>query len=211
MKTIVEMETDRYYVAETEKLLAEQYNAAEEKLEMARFQNDPMAVAEYETLLKNIRLLRDRSNVVAIGRQVEQKKATFIKEQWDVFVADMSIRAVTWGMGKVGFGKVTDTFMRGKNWPPGSNFAVWNPLAGQSQRIILGSKPELVAIQFSDELADFMSAILTGFDVARTVSAPEDIRQAADANTFVTDELASGDGMRPLPKDIGDYLASSYR
>ena len=118
MKTIVEMETDRYYVAETEKLLAEQYNAAEEKLEMARFQNDPMAVAEYETLLKNIRLLRDRSNVVAIGRQVEQKKATFIKEQWDVFVADMSIRAVTWGMGKVGFGKVTDTFMRGRTGHP---------------------------------------------------------------------------------------------
>lgn len=209
IKTIVELETDRYYVAETEKLLSDQYSAAAEKLEIARFQNDTMAIAEYEALLKNISLLRDRSNVSAIGRQVEQKKSAFIEEQWSVFVADTSISAVTWGLGKVGFGKVADNFMLGRNWPPKSSVAVWNPLAGQTQRIILGSKPELMAVEFSDELADFMSAILNGFDVARSASAPEDIRLAADANTFVMDELAKMGNLRPLPSEIGDYLASS--
>lgn len=209
MKTIYEIEADRYYIAETEKLLADQYAAVEEKLEVARFQNNTMAIAEYETILNSIRLLRNRSNVVAIGRQVEQKKSAFIESQYAIFQADMTIRAVTWGMGKVGFGKVTDSFMLGKNWPPGSNFSTWNPQGGFTERIILGSKPELVAAQFSDELADFFSAILTGFDVARTVSAPEDIRQARDANTFVADELDKMGNMRPLPKDIGDYLASS--
>ncbi len=208
--TIYDIEMDRHYVAVTEQQLAEQYTAVEEKLLDARSRNDTVAVAEYNTILNGIQLVRTRSNVVAIGRQVEQKKQAFIDEQWSVFQANVAIGIVSWGMGKIGFGKVTDTYTRGNNWPPGSNVAVWNPLAGQGERIILGSKPELIVAEFSDELADFMNAVLNGFDVARTVTAAEgDIQSALDASTFVSEEIDEIKNVRPLPKDIGDYLAAS--
>ncbi len=209
-QTIYDIEMDRHYVAVTEQQLAEQYAAVEEKLLEARSRNDMVAVAEYGTILNGITQVRARSNVVAIGRQVEQKKQAFIDEQWSVFQANVAIGVVSWGMGKIGYGKVSDTYMRSKNWPPGSNVAVWNPMAGQSERIILGSKPELIMAEFSDELADFMNAILNGFDVARTVTAPEgDIQSALEASTFVSAEIDEIKNARPLPKDIGEYLAAS--
>ena len=209
-QTIYDIEMDRHYVAVTEQQLAEQYAAVEEKLLEARGRNDMVAVAEYGTILNGIQQVRNRSNVVAIGRQVEQRKQAFIDEQWSVFQANVAIGVVSWGMGMIGYGKVSDTYMRSKNWPPGSNVAVWNPLAGQSERIILGSKPELIMAEFSDELGDFMNAILNGFDVARTVTAGGgDIQSALDASTFVSAEIDEIKNARPLPKDIGDYLAAS--
>lgn len=206
-KTIYEIEMDRNYVAATEQQLAEQYKKVEEKLNDARRKNDTVSAAEYETILNSIRLVRDRSNVAMIGRQVEQRKAAFIDEQWTIFQANVAIGIVSWGMGKVGFGKVTDTYMQGNNWPPGRNFATWKPFTGQSERIILGAKPALIMAEFSDELADFMGAILNGFDVARSVTAPSNIQSALEASTYVSQELE--ENVRPLPKDIGDYLVAS--
>ena len=187
--TIYDLEMDRHYVAAAEQQLAEQYEKVAEKLDEARRKNDTAAAAEYETVLNDIRLIRDRSNVVAIGRQVEQRKAAFIEEQWSVFVADKAASFVSWGIGKTGFGKVTDAYMRGNNWPPGKNFVTWNPVSGQNQRFILGNRPELVVTQFSDELGKFMDAILNGFDVARSATAQEDIQSALDASTYVSGQL----------------------
>jgi hypothetical protein len=209
-KTIYEIEMDRHYVAVTEQQLADQYKAVAEKLDDARRRNDTVAAAEYGTILNGITQIRNRSNITAIGRQVEQRKAAFIEEQWSVFQANVAIGVVSWGMGQVGFGKVTDTYMQGNNWPPNNSIALWNPIAGQSERLILGSRPELVINQFSDDLGDFMNAVLNGFDVARTVTVPEgDIQSALDASTFVSEEMDQINNVRPLPKDIGDYLAAS--
>jgi len=208
-KTIYEIEMDRHILAATEQQLAEQYGAIEEKLEEARWQNNAIAAAEYETMLNDILLIRNRSNVAAIGRQVEQRKAAFIADQWSIFQANLATDIVSWGVGKIGFGKVTDSYMRSRNWPPGGSFVTWNPASGQAERFILGSSPELVGVEFSDELGDFMSAILNGFDVARSITANESIQVASDASAFVSDELGEAEGLRPLPADIGDYLAAS--
>ncbi len=208
-KTIYDIEMDRHFIAATEQQLAEQSEKVAEKLEEARQRNDVLAAAEYETMLSDIRLIRDRSNVAAIGRQVEQQKTAFIEEQWSVFVADQATNLVSWGMGKVGFGNVSGRFMRGSGWPVGKNILTWDPVAKQAERVILGSSPDLVAIQFSDELGEFMSAILNGFDVARSVTANQDIQSAQEASTYVSGQLDEVENMRPLPADIGDYLAAS--
>ena len=209
-KTIYNIEMDRYYVSAAKEQLASQYEEVKEKLDIARSENDVVAAAEYEMILDTISLIDRRVNMVAIGDQVEQTKEAFIEDQWSKFVAEKVIGVMGWGLGRIGFGKVTDTYMKGKNWPPGSNFLTHNPVTDQNVRIILGGRPDLTVTRLSDEISDFGKITLEIFDKMRSEAAKNGGSMSPyDAQKFISEQLEKIEGIRPLPSDIGVYIASS--
>jgi hypothetical protein len=209
-KTIYDIEMDRYYVSAAKEQLASQYAQVKEKLDIARSENDVVATAEYEMILDTISLIDRRVNMVAIGDQVEQTKEAFIEDQWSKFVAEKIIGAVGYGLGRIGFGKVTDTYMKGKNWPPRSNFVTYNPVTNQNVRIILGGRPELTVTRFSDEISDFGKITLEIFDKMRSEAAKNGGSMSPyDAQKFISEQLEKIEGISPLPSDISIYIASS--
>jgi len=208
--TIYDIEMDRHYVSAAREHLASQYEEVKEKLDIARRENDVVAAAEYEMILDTISLIDRRVNIIAIGDQVEQTKEAFIEDQWSKFVAEKIIGAVGYGIGRIGFGKVTDTYMKGKNWPPRSNFVTYNPVTNQNVRIILGGRPELNVTRFSDEISDFGKITLEIFDKMRSGAAKNGgLMSPYDAQKFISEQLEKINGIRPLPSDIGVYIASS--
>jgi len=209
-KTIYDIEMDRNYVSAAKEQLASQYEEVKEKLDIARRENDLVAAAEYEMVLDTISLIDRRVNIIAIGDQVEQTKETFIEDQWSKFVAEKVIGVMGWGISRIGFGKVTDTYMKGRNWPPRSNFVTYNPVTDQNVRIILGGRPELTVTRFSDEISDFGKITLEIFDKMRSEAARNGgLMSPYDAQKFISEQLENIEGIRPLPSDIGIYIASS--
>jgi len=209
-KTIYDIEMDINYAAAARKQLANQYAQVEEKLQAARSENDIVAAAEYEMLLNAIVLIDRRVNIIAIGDQVQQTKEAYIQDEWNKFVAEKVIGVMGWGFGSIGFGEVTDSYISGRNWPPRSNFVTYNPVTDQNVRIILGGRPELTVITFSDEIADFGNMTLEIFDKIRSEQAKEgELMSAYDAQKFISAQLENLEDIRPLPSDIGKYIASS--
>ena len=209
-KTIYDIEMDRNYVSAAREQLASQYEEVKEKLDIARRENDAVAAAECEMVLDTISLIDRRVNIVAISDQVEQTKEAFIEDQWSKFVAEKIIGVMGWGVSRIGFGKVTDTYMKGKNWPPRSNFVTYDPVTGENVRIILGNRPELTVTIFSDELSDFGKTTLEIFDKMRSQAAKDGgLMSPYDAQRFISEQLENIGGIQPLPSDIGTYIASS--
>ena len=209
-KTIYDIEMDRNYVSAAREQLASQYEEVKEKLDIARRENDLVAAAECEMVLDTISLIDRRVNIIAISDQVEQTKEAFIEDQWSKFVAEKIIGVVGWGISRIGFGKVTDTYMKGKNWPPRSNFVTYDPVTGENVRIILGNRPELTVTRFSDELSDFGKTTLEIFDKIRSQAAKDGgLMSPYDAQRFISEQLENIEGIQPLPSDIGTYIASS--
>ena len=206
--SIHEIEMDIRYADSAREELWKQQAIYEDKMKEARNRNDAVAAAEYGTMINEINWIRDRSNIVAISRQAHQRKEAFLEHQWRKFLTSKAIDVGTWGLSKIGFGKVNDAYIRGKNWPAGSNFVTFNPLSGQKERIILG-RPDLMVTQFGDDLSDFLTAILDGFDITSSAPPSTDILTAEQANTYVSDKLDQVRNVRPLPTEVGDYLAAS--
>jgi hypothetical protein len=209
-RTIYDIEMDRHYVSAAKEQLANQYEVVKEKLDIARSENDAVAAAEYEMILDTISLIDRRVNIIAIGDQVEQTKEAFIEDQWSKFVAEKVIGVMGWGLGRIGFGKVTDAYIKGRNWPPGSNFVTYNPVTDQNVRIILGGRPELTVTRLSDEISDFGNITLEIFDNMRGEAAKnKELMSPYDAQKFISRQLEKIEDIRPLPSDIGVYIASS--
>jgi hypothetical protein len=206
--SIYEIEMDIHYADSAREELWKQQAIFEDKMKEARNRNDAVAAAEYGTMINEINLIRDRSNIVAISRQAYQRKEAFREHHWRKFLTSKAIDVTTWGLSKIGFGKVNDAYIRGKNWPAGSNFLTFNPLTGQKERIILG-RPDLMVTQFGDDLSDFLTAILDGFDITSSAPPSTDILTAEQANTYVSEKLEQVRNVRPLPTEVGDYLAAS--
>jgi len=209
-KTIYDIEMDINYAAAARQQLVKQYTRVEEKRDAALRENDIVAASEYEMLLDAITLIDRRVNIIAIGEQVQQTKEAFLEDQWAKFVAERVIGAMGWGFSRIGFGEVTDTYIKGRNWPPRSNFVTYNPVTDQNVRIILGGRPELTIIKFSDEISDFGKMTLEIFDQIRSKQANKcELMTAYDAQKFISEQLEKLEGIRALPSDIGTYIASS--
>ena len=212
-KTIYEIESDRGYVAAAEKVLQEQRRKVEEELAAARSRGDAVAVAQAEVLRDSLRLIERRSNVAAIGRQVEQTKASFLDEQWQQFKADLALRGISAGASRIGFGKVQDSYIRGTNWPPdpAKSIAIWDPKAKQAVRIMLeGDRPSLTVIQFGDDLEDTLTVVLNGYDVLKSSTGTGgQPRTAGEALEQIREALQRLGDLRPLPDTVGEYVAAS--
>lgn len=212
-KTIYEIESDRSYVAAADKLLSEVRSTADEELAAARYHGDAVAIAQAEAHRDAIRLIERRTNVAAIGRQVEQTKEAFLEEQWRQFQADLVAKGLSAGAGRIGFGKVRDCFMRGTNWPPdpSKSLVLFDPTTRQAVRVILGpDRPVLDVIEFSDDLGDVLGSVLTGYDVMKsTTGTGAQPRTASEALEQVQQGLERLGEMRALPSTVGGYLATS--
>ncbi len=208
--TIYDIETDKHYASETRKILKGQEKQLQERLAQARREGDIVAESECEMMLDAIRLIDERVNPVAIARQVDQTKAAFLEDEWNKFKAETVIGIAGYGASRIGFGKVTGTYMKGESWPPRSNFLTYDPLTQEKVRIILGNRPKLTAVTFSDDIADLGGMIFEIFDGLRS-GRKQDAQQmsAYEGWKFTTEHLQQLQGMRPLPKDLGAYIAIS--
>lgn len=209
-KSIYDIEMDINYAAAARQQLAKQYAQVEEKLDAALRENDIVAAAEYEIMLDVITLIDRRVNIIAINDQVQQAKDAFLEDSWNKFVAEQVIGVTGWGFGRIGFGEVTDAYIKGRNWPPRSNFVTFNPVTSQNVRIILGSRPELTVVIFRDNITDFGNMILETVDQMRSEQEKNSgLMSAYDAQQYINAQLEKFEGIRPLPPDIGAYIAAS--
>ena len=212
-KTIYDIETDRGYVAAADELLREQRADIEAQLAAARSREDPVAEAQAEALLATVRLVERRANVAAVGRQVEQTKDSFLEEQWQQFKADLMLKGVSAGATRMGFGKLQDAYVRGTNWPPdpSKSAVIFDPRAKQAVRIMLeGDRPVLEVTQFSDDLADTLTVVLSGYSVMKGATGSEGQADTAEeAWDQVREGLERIQDMQPLPDTLGSYIAAS--
>lgn len=212
-KTIYDIETDRGYVAAADELLGEQRADIEAQLAEARSRDDAVAEARAEALLATLRLVERRANVAAVGRQVEQTKDSFLEEQWQQFKADLMLKGVSAGATRMGFGKLQDAYVRGTNWPPdpSKSAVIFDPTAKQAVRVMLeGDRPVLEVTQFSDDLADTLTVVLSGYSVMKGATGSEGQAESAEeAWGQVREGLERIRDLRPLPDTLGSYIAAS--
>ena len=212
-KTIYDIETDRGYVAAADEMLREQRADIEAQLAEARSQEDPVAEARAEALLATLHLVERRANVAAVGRQVEQTKDSFLEEQWQQFKADLMLKGVSAGATTMGFGKLQDAYVRGTNWPPdpSKSAVIFDPTAKQAVRIMLeGDRPVLEVTQFSDDLADTLTVVLSGYSVMKGATGSEDQADTAEESwDQVREGLERIRDLQPLPDTLGGYIAAS--
>lgn len=212
-KTIYDIESDRGYVAAADELLREKRAEIEERRAEARSREDTVAEAQAEVLLATLHLVERRANVAAIGRQVEQTKDSFLEEQWRQFTADLLLKGVSAGATRIGFGKLQDAYVRGTNWPPdpSKSAVIFDPKAKQAVRIMLeGDRPVLEVIQFSDDLADTLTVVLSGFSVMKGATGSEgQAETAGEAWGQVREGLERIQDLEPLPDSLGAFIAAS--
>ena len=151
-------------------------------------------------------------NPDAIVRQSIQEREAFLEDQWAVFKTTVAGYGLARGANAIGFGKVTGSHMRGTNWPPNPNNSIVldDPTRQQMTRILLASdRPILEVMDYIDELGSFFGAVQSGLEVSRRTApdGDQELLSGRDAHAAATEALERLAGMRPLPPQIGDYLA----
>jgi hypothetical protein len=204
-------EIDRSYAAAALEMLRERQDKAQQALEAARRQDDPVALAQAQVLRDGLALIEARYNPSAQVRQVEQSRAAFIEEGERKAAIDFGMRVLSSGVG--GFGKVRGSYIRGTNWPPDPSKSVvlFDPTKAQAVRVMLDSdRPALQAIELADNLEDALSIVMSGYGVldnaARTGDQP---RTAGSTYEGVRQGLERMENLRPLPDTVGGYVAAA--
>ena len=211
---IYDRESNRNYAAAARDLLQEEQAETEKQLAEARAEGDEIAEAEAEVLLATLDLVEERYNPAAVWRQEEQQTAAFKEDQWRQYKVGLLLNGLGAVPGKLGFGKVRGSFIRGINWPPDPNksAAIWDPKAGQAIRIMLqGDRPILKVTEFSDDLADFLTILSSSYSVATSATQSEDQESMTGEEVYgaVKEALERIEDLELLPDTLGVFIGAS--
>lgn len=210
--TTYEKHTNVTYAQATAELLRNQQADITAQIAQARYEGDALREAEYQAMLGTLRTLERRLNPDAVVRQSLQEREAFLDDQWQVFKTTVVSYGVTKGLSATGFGKVAGSHMRGTNWPPDPNksLVLYDPTTRQMTRVLLApDRPILEIIDYTEEIGSFFDGIQNSLEVVRNTApvGDQDLLSGRDAYTVASEGLERMTGMRPLPANVGDYLA----